>query len=201
MTPWVQKKWAEEEQYIASLYGRRRQLRNLASRAGSMPPAEQERVSQELATLFRDDPVVLLRIEVVRTLAKLPTPTATNTLRAALKDENADIRIAAANAWAGRQVPDAAATLQEVIQSDSDIDVQLAATKALGSFRGPEAMQALSIALDESDPALQSRAIESLREVTGRDYGNDVTAWRDFARGGNPPQSESSVARRFFGIF
>jgi hypothetical protein len=198
LNPWVREKWAEEEQYVQSLYGRREQLRRLASQASSMPAAEQERVSQELARLLREDPVDLLRIEAIKTIAAFPTATAASTLNSATKDKDADVRIAACLAMKQRPEQEATRALEEVLRSDSDIDVRLAATEALGAFRSPAAVQALGIALDETDPAVQHRAMRSLQSASGQDFGMNAVAWRDFVKGGALPSNKgTSVVDRF----
>jgi len=197
ISPWARKKWAEEEKIVQSLFSRRDQLREIAARADSMSPSEQEQVSRELTTLFREDSVKLLRIEVVKTLTVLPTQTASDTLRMAARDEDRDVRLAACRAWGERGGDEGVDALRYVLERDEDIDVRLAATKALASFQGPNAVDALSLALDDRDPALQHNAMASLEEVTGKDYRRSVTAWREFVRGGNPtpPEGPSLVER------
>lgn len=197
LSPWARKKWAEEEKIVQSLFSRRDQLRDIAARAETMSPTEQEKVSRELTTLFREDSVKLLRIEVVKTLTVLPTQTASDTLRMAIRDEDRDIRLAACRAWSERGGDEGVEALRYVLERDEDIDVRLAATKALASFQGPNAVDALSLALDDRDPAMQHIAMESLEEVTGKDYGRSVTAWREFVRGGDPvpPEGPSLVER------
>jgi hypothetical protein len=39
----------------------------------------------------------------------------------------------------------------------------------------------LARALEDADPAVQYRAVASLKKVSGRDLGNDVNAWREWA--------------------
>lgn len=197
LNPWVRQKWAEEERYVQSLYTRREQLQTLASRAKSMPQAEQERVSQDLAALVRDDPVHLLRVEAVKALAAFPTGTAASTLSAATKDKDADVRIAACLAMRQRPEQEALPILEEILRSDTDIDVRLAATDALGAFRSPSAVRSLGIALNDSDPAMQNRAMQSLRNASGRNLGTDAVAWRDFIQGtiGRPTEAPSVVDR------
>ena len=49
------------------------------------------------------------------------------------------------------------------------------------------AVEALAIALQDPSPALQYRAMESLKKVSGRDLGHDVVAWRNFIESAAPP--------------
>lgn len=195
-TPWVQSQWAQEEQIVQSLYGRRKQLQELAAAAPRMQQAEQERVSRDIANLFNDDPIVLLRIEAVRSLVPFRTQVASDTLVQASKDESADVRIAACQALADRQDPQGIAALQSVIGSDTEIDVRLAAARALGTFRSQQSMNALALALDDPDPAMQFRVMESLRNVSGQNLGGNVVAWREFVRTARVAQPTNPSASR-----
>lgn len=190
LNPWAREKWDEDERYIDTLYARREKLRSLAKRAKQLPTAEQERVSHDLVRLANEDSIVLIRIEAIRTLGAFPTPAASRALHQALKDSDTDVRIAAIEAWERRGGQEAFDALRGAVGSDADIDVRLAATRALATFQGPGTEQALAIALNDKDPALQYRAMESLRKVSRRDYGNNVVAWRDYVQGGNPPPPE-----------
>jgi hypothetical protein len=63
-------------------------------------------------------------------------------------------------------------------------------------------VQALGIALDDADPALQHRAVQSLERVSGEDFGDSVPAWRQYVRGEpvNAPEPPS-IAERFRELF
>jgi len=63
-------------------------------------------------------------------------------------------------------------------------------------FRDPAAAQALRVALDENDAALQGVAMQSLSGITGRrEYAGSVAAWREYLDGGNPaPPARPSLA-------
>jgi HEAT repeat protein len=162
------------------------ELRKLADQASYTKPEDRQRVSSELVTAisFEEDPVV--RAESIRTLMEYPSPGVDNVLSTGLKDTNAEVRIVSCRAWGRRGGPEAARALGEVLSSDTNIDVRLAAARALGEVKDPGAISALAIALEDRDPAMQHRAVESLRKVVGQDLGNDVNAWRQYTRGGEP---------------
>jgi HEAT repeat protein len=83
------------------------------------------------------------------------------------------------------------------LRADEDIDVRLAAADALGKIKSPEAMQALSVALEDRDPAMQYAGVQSMKSISGKDYGPDVQAWRQVAAGQSPPPPETpSLAER-----
>ena len=137
------------------------------------------------------------RVDAVRALAALSTNSASATLFAATTDRDAQVRVAACQGLATRQDPNAIPALQHVLGSDTDIDVRLAATRALGVFQDRAAIGALAIALDDPDPALQYRAMQSLKTASGQNYGTDLVAWRQFVRGENPTVKGTSLAERF----
>jgi hypothetical protein len=48
---------------------------------------------------------------------------------------------------------------------------------------------------------MQRRAMESLEQITGEQFGNDVDAWRTFVQGGAPKQREESIVSRLKRMF
>lgn len=170
-------------------------LRALRARASEISTAEQERLSLELAKRVQNEVDPVMRTEVVRALGEMKTPSAVAGLRAALNDSDPEVRVAACDGWRNQSGPEAIMILAERLGSDTNIDVRLAATKALGGFDQPAAVQALGLALDDPDPALQHRAVLSLKESSGKDYGNNLEAWRQFARGGQPPEERTFASR------
>ena len=77
--------------------------------------------------------------------------------------------------------------------SDTDVDVRLAATRALGNYQGLRAVEALSFALDDPNPALQIRATESLARATGESIGRDVQAWQRYVKQVVPPEAKADA--------
>ena len=174
-------------------------LKALADGAAGASAADQERTTADLAHQIQRESDPLIREEIIRTIAAYNTPLAAAVVAAGLKDSNSHVRIACCQALGRRRDSGAVTKLGEVLGGDTDIDVRLAAARALGSFRGPEAIGALAVALEDRDPALQYRAVQSLREVSGQNYGQDVAAWREFAKGGTPtpvPAGSVSLADR-----
>jgi HEAT repeat protein len=120
----------------------------------------------------------------------------------ATRDEYKQVRIAACQAWGELGGTEAMETLAEVVRREEDVDVRIAATKELGRFRDPMVVSALGLVLNDSDPALQYSAVESLKSSTGRDFGDSVPAWRDFVAGRSPDPSEApSVVERLRNLF
>jgi len=174
-------------------------LRELAERGPRMQPAEAEAVSRQLAAEIRSTEDSLVRAEILKTLARMPTVAAADVLVSGLEDPDSDVRVTACEAWGERGGPEAIRRLSEKVSSDTDIDVRLAAARALGETADPAAVAALGQALEDPNPAMQYRAVDSLRQVTGRDLGSNVNAWRAYVQG-DPPSTlrdEESIASRW----
>ena len=75
--------------------------------------------------------------------------------------------------------------------------MRLAAAEALGNIKSPDAIQALTVALDDRDPAMQYAGVQSMKSITGKDYGGNVQTWRQVAAGQTPPPIPApSIAER-----
>ncbi len=101
----------------------------------------------------------------------------------AVKDPDADVRVIVCGLLGKRNDAEAAHLLADVLTSDGDLDVRTAAARTLGHFHDPVAIQGLGTALDDKDAAMRYRAMESLQESTGKDYGTDpanVDRWRQW---------------------
>lgn len=198
---WRNSKWRDPD--IESPIERIERYRALADSAGSKSPAEQEATSGQLARDIAGELDPLVRAEIVRTLAHYPTPVSGNVLRSALRDVNADaeptpvVRIAACEALGRRGGAESIRALRGALEDESnDVDIKLAAVRALGEIEDPAAVPALALGLEHSDPALRYRTMKSLENVTGRYYGYDVAAWRQFTQGVDVPQKSRSLAER-----
>ena len=159
--------------------------------------ADREAIARELAAMLRGEEDPMIRAELIRGLAPCQGPEVEQLLSAALKDPATEVRTTACEVWAERGGADAVRQLSEALGSDTDPDVRMAAARALGKTRDPAAVAALGRLLGDADPAMQYRAVESLRLVTGKDLGNDVGRWQQYVRGELPEaQQAPSLAER-----
>jgi HEAT repeat protein len=186
-------------------------LATLAKEAASKPQPEQAQIVAALTDLAPREANAHLRSLVYHTLGKYPGSEAT--LKSGLRDSSTTVRLACVRGlteqgagkdlgW-GKQTedkPEVAATLCQVLADDSSLDVRLEAARALGQFSTPETKAALRAALDDSDPALQRRAVESLAQCTGQNFGNDVPAWRTYLDGGTPTPKQTPIAEQMRGF-
>lgn len=223
--PWLVKRDAPTAGPVVTKPSERMEsLERVAKDVRKATPEQRAQVAKQLSQALPAEPDPLIRIEMVRTLGEFPPDLAQAALVGSLEDGDEDVRMAACEAMA-RQVSsylkesrwtsapaeanphaEAAITaLGKIVADDADIDVRLAATRALGGLGvlSPNSekyrrstIAALAPALEQSDPSLQFRAMESLKKVADRDFGNDVAAWREFAQGREPQRSSDSLASR-----
>ena len=184
--PIHQKQMAADDQVVASFHQQLSQLKALSEDAARMPINVQQRHVQELILSVREEVNPVLRAEIVKTLAAFPVVEAEEGLQLAIEDLAADVRIVACEAWSRRG------------GAEADTDVRLAAIRGLARFRNPEVIQSLATALNASDPALQYAGMQSLQTVSGRDYGHNISAWREFVQGRDPQVSPPVIARRYW---
>jgi len=185
---------------VTAPYRRVEKLREMAKNAPTMPEAEQQRLTNILLEDIQKEEDPAMRAEILKTIAALPNPTAMAVLKASLKDPNPLVRVAACEAWRKRGGGEAAPTLIAMMGPQEELDVRMAAARELGELGDPSALQPLGTLLDDPNPAVQHRGVVSLRQVTGKDFGDDVTKWKSFVQGGNPepPSVVSRVINSFY---
>jgi HEAT repeat protein len=173
------------------------QLKKISSDANKGDPQAKKQIVEQLVAAIRSETDSLVRAEIIRTLGDYPDPSADSVLNAALKDPDVDVRIAACDAWGKRADAQAAVLLADVLSGDVNQDVRLAAARALGKNKDPKAVAALGEALIDSNPAMQYRAVLSLKESTGKDLGNNVDRWQQYVKEQHPQSSQpASVVER-----
>ncbi len=183
-------------------YERIASLKKLASDARSKDPAERESIASELAAQYQRETDPTIRAAMVRAMAACSGPASAAALREAAKDSDADVRIAVCKALGRQKQPEATVVLRELYAGDVDLDVRLAAGRALGQTRDPAAMATLAIGLEDRDPAVQYRTVQSLRQIAPQDLGDDVERWRQYLRGQPPPPAKTpSLVERLGRLF
>ncbi len=177
------------------------ELKVLASQAPSKPPAEQEQVVASLAQSAPVESNAMIRAQIVHTLAVYPTVSAAVAIGSSLNDEDENVRLAACEALGSRPGEGTVQALAAALAGDADMDVRLAAARALGETHSTAAVGPLAAALADPDPAMQFRCVESLRQVTGKDFGNDVNLWLAYTRGEKVEPKPISVVERLRRLF
>lgn len=178
------------------------ELRELAAEAPQRPASEQEEVALQLAQAIKSELNPLVRAEMIRTLARFQARSAEAVLIAGLQDPDSQVRVACCEALGHRGGTDVITALGETLSNDTDIDVRLAAARGLGKTGDQAAIKTLGVALEDSNPALQYRAVESLQALTGGNHGYDVNAWREYVAGNaTSPPAPPSIAERLRNLF
>ncbi|MCU0958839.1 MAG: HEAT repeat domain-containing protein [Pirellulaceae bacterium] len=202
MNPSMRRQWEADEAYQPTLHRQLAEVEALRAQAPRLSEEQQRHWSGELTHILQSHANPLLRAASVDTLAELTVPESNEGLRLAMKDADATVRIAACRAWGSRGGQQGLELLADVLGSDTEMDVRLAAARELGRFADPVAYQALGLALQTDNAALQYRAVESLKAASGRNYGNDFRAWQEFAEGKDPgPEYTPSLAERVKQLF
>ncbi len=186
LNPYYRSQWEKDERAGPTFHTQLADLRSIRQNPTGLSPEEQRRVIPTLADIVQNSTNTILRAEATLTLAEFPAPETIPTLQLAMNDESADVRVAACKAWGRRGGPEALDVLSRAVSNDSNLDVRLAATTELAKFQDQQSLQALAVALNDKDPALQHRAVQSLKSVSGQDYGDSVPAWRDYVEGRSP---------------
>jgi len=171
-----------------------------AKAARAAGPAGQAEFTQRLVTemLGEHDPRV--RCRILRVAADFDTPAAVAICKGALQDPDTAVRMEACSVWGRRGGPDAVQLLAVRSTTDMELDVRLRALRTLGDLQDERAIPVLAKALEDPDPAVQYRAVAALKRVSGRDLGNDVNKWREWAADPDAKQPWS-IAESFRKLF
>lgn len=161
-------------------------IREIGARAEDADSTEQTRLVEQLADQIRVEPDPVVRQAIQASIAKFPGSLSRDVLIAGLNDKDLHVRLICCHQLSKRPEPTTAAALRRVVEQEEDLDVRLAAVTALGGISSVESVAALSVALNDRDPAMQYAAVESLKLASGQDLGNDVQAWRTYAAGDQP---------------
>jgi HEAT repeat protein len=197
INPYSRKEWRKDEAMGPTFHTQLAELRAIRRNPGALSPDEQTRVVDLLVNIVRESPNTTLRYEAVLALGEFASPKTVQTLEYAAAAEEPDLRIAACKALSRQGGPAALGTVAKLVETDTDLDVRLAATTELAKFQDQRAVQSLSVALNDKDPALQHQAVQSLKAVTGQQYGDSVPAWREYVAGRAPnPPAAPTIAER-----
>ena len=191
---WETKKAIDPAVYAQSGTARVEQTQLQALTLSKADPNEQDRLCANLLSQLQTEPDPLVRTEIVRAVQKCPSPQAEAVLHAGIKDPNPFVRVIACKGLGKRKGPEAGRALAEALASDLNVDVRLAATRALGDRNDPAAVSALSVALDDKDPAMQYRAMAAMKDASGKNFGEDLDKWRQYAKSVSPGSGNTAIA-------
>jgi hypothetical protein len=200
--PWKQSDKAARN---AELYGptanqRIKALQQQAKAAKATGQAASVDFTQELIGKVLAEHDARVRCELVTLAAEFDTAAAASICKGAMQDPDERVRMRACDEWRKRGGSEAVELLAQRYRTDRELDVRLRALRMLGELENEAAIPVLAEALEDPDPAVQYRAVVSLKQVSGRDLGNDVNAWRQWAADPNAKQPWS-IAETFRKLF
>jgi len=195
-----------KESRLAERYGqtanqRIDSLESDAKKAKQSGGSDQVRFTRDLMRQVLEEHDPRVRVEILRTAAGFDTPAAVAICKGALQDPDDTVRSTACEVWGERGGAEAVQLLSQRYRSDDDLDVRLRAIRMLGKLEDKDAIPVLAVALEDPDPAVQYRAVAALKQVSGRDLGNDVNAWRAWAADPDADRGEWSVAETLRKLF
>lgn len=191
----------ERERYGSTADQRIAALREEARQAADWPADRRDTFTADLARRMLEEHDLRVRCAILEAAAGFDTPAAVAICRGALQDPESRVRMEACTAWRRKGGPQAVEMLSACLQSDREIDVRLQALRELGGMRDERAIPVLARALEDPDPAVQYRAVAALKEVSGRDLGDDVNRWRAWAADPKGSAAEWSIAEGFRRLF
>ena len=201
--PWNRREKAarDQEKYGFTADTRIKKLAERSKIVKSESTQNQLEFTQDLVRMMLEEHDPSVRSKILETAAEYDTAAATAICAGAMQDPNEMVRIRACDVWAKRGGAEAVQLLATRFQTDADLDVRLRALKMLGKLKDKQAIPVLARALEDGDPAVQYRAVASLKQVSGRDLGNDVNAWREWAADPEAHKAEWSIAEGFRRLF
>jgi hypothetical protein len=140
-----------------------------------------EAVKIMLAKLDEGREPVAIRAAIIRSLGNLGDRRARAVVLKGISDtDNAVIRVEACRALGKVGLPEDATTLARIMTIDKLEDCRIAAIEAIGTLKTqePRIYQILLDGMDNEDPAIRYQCLQSLRAVTGKDFGIDPAVWK-----------------------
>jgi hypothetical protein len=171
-----------------------KQIRLKGEKGAKAKDEEKEILVAQLMVEYRTCPDMNMRREAVDALAKIKHSKRDEYMLEILKDSDALVRIAALEAIGTSfegGTGQLAAFLIDKMQHDTDKDVRLTAVRLLGqkfpyAFKErPEHItveRSLCEMLNDKVPAVRYETMQSLHRVTGKDYGNNINRWLEYAQ-------------------
>ena len=118
-----------------------------------------------------------MRREILRAAIAIPSADVLPILQSAVDDDDISIRRMAYKEWGKRPGQIAMPVLLKGARSESEKDVRIVIIRALGRFENQQVYDTVTEALNDRDPAVQLAATDSMKELTGLDYGDTPEPW------------------------
>jgi HEAT repeats len=202
LNPYLQNQWKKDREKTVVFSQRVEEMRLLRSQIQGMEPAEQADWISKLDEIVEKETSPELRREAVLTLERVnQQPKAVEILSRLSKDKNDKVRLAVVSSLSNSRENVATGVLLAMASSDANTNVRLTATRALGKHDNPQVREFLGKQLDERNIAMRYQASQALEEMTGKRYGGDIDAWREYLAGNDVPEPKASIAESLESFF
>jgi HEAT repeat protein len=199
LNPYYQNEWKQDLARGTTFGQRLEELQYLDDQIGSMSVDQQSKYALVLEGVIKNDTSPEMRTQAISVLAKIPGESTIRGLNAASIDKSEKVRLAACQAWSKIGGPDARNMMLTLANNPSEsTSVRQAAISVLSKFGDDQVRSTLTGLLDDKSPAIQYQVAQSLKQITNRDYGGDIQAWRDYMAGNDVPQPEQSTLTAFW---
>src|SRR5262249_59837503 len=147
------------------------------------------------------------RAVIVRSRGDLGDRRARDIIARVINDPNAEavLKVEACRALGKVGRPEDATILARIMTVDNLEDCRIAAIEGIGTLKSadPRIQEMLIEGMEHDDPAIRLACYRSLRQITGKDPGNNPAAWRremqsqlePSGRPGPPPPADASKAK------
>ena len=193
INPYYRQEWQKDRELGVTFVERVDEIKNLQNWLPNMDSSEQLVWAERLEKIIKSDPSPELRTLAVQTIASIQGPVTIQALNSASTDDAEKVRLAACEAWRIVKGTDARNMLMTLANNPKETpSIRRAAIASLGAFEDADVKSSLARLLDDKSPAIQFQSTQSLKQITGKDYGGDIQAWRDFMQGKDVPEPDTS---------
>ncbi len=131
--PFGEDQTAELKKYGPVPLQRITEMQETRKKLAKAKPEEQEAFAAELARQIPNENDFNVRMAIIQIMGTLKAPSANAILFAGMKDPEPEIRSTCCESWGKRPGPESTRMLAEVLSGDTDLDVRMAAAKALAA--------------------------------------------------------------------
>lgn len=160
--------------------------------------SNRDEITSILGLALSAEPQPETRILILQSIARIGSPHRWELIAAAVADKDAAVRVTACRLIGNSGNADAAKSLNDLVRSDTNLDVRLAAADALGNVPNRDSALALAGGLEDPDVAMRYRCRQSLRHILGKDHAGDVAQWREDIQTAN--FEELAGRKKYFGL-
>ncbi len=191
--------WKKDTELGVTDHERLKQLRSLSDQVAEMPESDQQFWAGHLERIIDNDPSAEMRFHAVQAAGSLKSSEESlRLIQKGLSDESIKVQTACCRSLGNRNEPEAVQILAQTLGSTTELDVKHSAIAALKNHQGDMPVDALRVILEDQDPATVYLAMDSLRDVMGKDHGSDPKAWIaaiDATRGPMTPGDDTGDIR------